>query len=98
MLAFHIFASLAELERDLIRERTNAGLSAARARGRKEGRLKDVKDPIKQKAALAFKNDTSRSVGEICHILEGCRNTYYNYMRSEASKASRNGNQNAKAG
>jgi DNA invertase Pin-like site-specific DNA recombinase len=37
-LIFHIFASLAEFERDLIRERTNAGLAAARARGRKGGR------------------------------------------------------------
>ena len=37
-LAFNIFASLAEFERELIRERTQAGLSAARARGRKGGR------------------------------------------------------------
>lgn len=37
-LVFHIFASLAEFERDLIRERTNAGLAAARARGRTGGR------------------------------------------------------------
>lgn len=48
-LVFHIFASLAEFERDLIRERTNAGLSAARARGRKGGRPKGV-DQKKQKA------------------------------------------------
>jgi len=41
-LIFHIFASLAEFERDLIRERTKAGLSAARARGRKGGRPKGV--------------------------------------------------------
>jgi DNA invertase Pin-like site-specific DNA recombinase len=36
-LVFHIFGSLAEFERDLIRERTQAGLAAARARGRKGG-------------------------------------------------------------
>ena len=54
-LIFHIFASLAEFERDLIRERTNAGLSAARARGRKGGRPKGVMDTNKQKAALALK-------------------------------------------
>jgi DNA invertase Pin-like site-specific DNA recombinase len=41
-LIFHIFASLAEFERDLIRERTNPGLAAARARGRKGGRPKGV--------------------------------------------------------
>ena len=37
-LVFHVFASLAEFERDLIRERTIAGLAAARARGRRGGR------------------------------------------------------------
>ncbi len=84
-LIFHIFASLAEFERDLIRERTNAGLSAARARGRKGGRPKGVVDTNKQKAALALKNDTSRSVSEICQILGVCRNTYYKYVRSERS-------------
>jgi len=77
--------SFAEFERDLIRERTNAGLSAARARGRKGGRPKGVVDPNKQKAALALKNDTSRSVSEICQILGVCRNTYYKYVRSERS-------------
>ena len=85
-LIFHIFASLAEFERDLIRERTNAGLSAARARGRKGGRPKGVMDTNKQKAALALKNDTSRSVSEICEILGVSRNTYYKYIRSEATK------------
>lgn len=40
-------------------------------------------DPNKQKAALALKNDTSRSVSEICQILGVCRNTYYKYIRSE---------------
>ena len=87
-LIFHIFASLAEFERDLIRDRTNAGLSAARARGKKGGRPKGVMDPNKQKAALALKNDTSRSVSEICQILGVCRNTYYKYVRSEAETKS----------
>lgn len=82
-LIFHIFASLAEFERDLIRERTNAGLSAARARGRNGGRPKGVSDPNKQKAALALQKDTSRSVKEICDILKISRNTYYKYIRSE---------------
>ena len=80
-LIFHIFASLAEFERDIIRERTNAGLSAARARGRKGGRPKGVMDMNKQKAALALKNDTSRSISEICEILGVSRNTYYKYVR-----------------
>jgi DNA invertase Pin-like site-specific DNA recombinase len=81
-LIFHIFASLAEFERDLIRERTNAGLSAARARGRKGGRPKGV-DEKKRKAAIALKNDPQRSVREICEILGICRNTYYKYTRED---------------
>ena len=87
-LIFHIFASLAEFERDLIRERTNAGLSAARARGRKGGRPKGVMDTNKQKAALALKNDTSRSVSEICEILGVSRNTYYKYVRLDDKQPS----------
>lgn len=51
-LIFHIFAALAAFERDLIRERTNAGLAAARARGRLGGRPKGV-DQKKQKAPCA---------------------------------------------
>jgi DNA invertase Pin-like site-specific DNA recombinase len=80
-LIFHIFASLAEFERDLIRERTNAGLSAARARGRKGGRPKGVQDASKQKLALALKSDTSRSVAEICQMVGVSRNTYYKYVK-----------------
>ncbi len=81
-LIFHIFASLAEFERDLIRERTNAGLAAARARGRTGGRPKGV-DQKKQKAALALKKDAGRSVREICEIVGISRNTYYKYTCSE---------------
>ena len=79
-LIFHLFASLAEFERDLIRERTNAGLSAARARGRKGGRPKGV-DQKKQKAALALKKDPKYSIREICDIVGISRNTYYKYTR-----------------
>lgn len=82
-LIFHIFASLAEFDRNPIRERPNAGLSAARARGRKGGRPKGVMDSNKQQAALALKNVTSRSVAEICQILGVCRNTYYKYVQSQ---------------
>jgi DNA invertase Pin-like site-specific DNA recombinase len=89
-LIFHIFASLAEFERDIIRERTKAGLSAARARGRKGGRPKGV-DERKKKAALALKKDPERSVKEICEIVGISRNTYYKYTRSEAKSAA-NGN------
>lgn len=77
-LIFHIFASLAEFERDLIRERTKAGLAAARARGRLGGRPKGV-DQKKQKAALALKKNGTYSVREICEIVGISRNTYYKY-------------------
>ena len=81
-LIFHIFASLAEFERDLIRERTNAGLAAARARGRKGGRPKGV-DEKKRKAALALKRDPQYTIREICEIVGISRNTYYKYTRTE---------------
>jgi DNA invertase Pin-like site-specific DNA recombinase len=81
-LIFHIFASLAEFERDIIRERTNAGLTAALARGRKGGRPKGV-DEKKRQAALSLKKDLYRSVKDICEIVGISRNTYYKYTRSE---------------
>ncbi len=81
-LIFHIFAALAEFERDLIRERTNTGLVAARARGRNGGRPKGV-DQKKQKAALALKKDGRHSIREICDIVGISRNTYYKYTRSD---------------
>lgn len=79
-LIFHIFASLAEFERDLIRERTKAGLAAARARGRRGGRPKGV-DQKKQKAARALKKNGAYSVREICEIVGISRNTYYKYTQ-----------------
>ena len=82
-LIFHIFAALAEFERDLIRERTQAGLAAARARGRKGGRPPGVADEKKRQAALSLKKDATRTVGEICEILGISRNTYYKYTRTE---------------
>jgi DNA invertase Pin-like site-specific DNA recombinase len=81
-LIFHIFASLAEFERDLIRERTKAGLAAARARGRRGGRPKGV-DQKKRKAALALKKDMTHRVHEICEIVGISRNTYYKCTRSD---------------
>jgi DNA invertase Pin-like site-specific DNA recombinase len=85
-LIFHIFAALAEFERDLIRERTNAGLAAARARGRKGGRPKGV-DQKKQQAALALKHEARHSVREICDIVGISRNTYYKYTRTDDTPA-----------
>ena len=79
-LIFHLFASLAEFERDLIRERTHAGLTAARARGRNGGRPKGV-DEKKPKEAVALKRNPQYSIREICEIVGISRNTYYKYTR-----------------
>src|SRR5918911_244563 len=72
--------SLAEFERDLIRERTHAGLTAARVRGRNGGRPKGV-DEKKRKAAVALKRDPQYGIREICEIVGISRNTYYKYTR-----------------
>ena len=81
-LIFHIFGALAEFERTLIRERTTAGLAAARARGRQGGRPKGG-DEKKRKAALALKRDPTYTVQNICRIVGISRNTYYKYTRED---------------
>jgi DNA invertase Pin-like site-specific DNA recombinase len=88
-LVFGIFGSLAEFERELIRERTNAGLVAARARGRKGGRPRLV-DEKKAKAARAMRADTSLSVAEICAELKISRTSFYRYTGEKpASRAAK---------
>ncbi len=88
-LIFHLFASLAEFERDLIRERTKAGLAAARARGRRGGRPRGV-DQKKQKAASVLKKNGAYSVREICEIVGISRNTYDKYTREGTTPGPRN--------
>ena len=78
-LVFHFFAALAEFERDIIRERTQAGLTAARARGRQGGRPKG-RDVTKQAAVRSLSKDRSRSVTEICQMLGISRTSYYRYL------------------
>ena len=65
-LVFHIFGALAEFEHDLIRERTKAGLQAARARGRKGGRKPAMSETDIKKAAamLSDRNITKKEVAE----------------------------------
>lgn len=75
-LVFHLFAALAEFERELLRERTLAGLSAARARGRKGGRSPRL-DGKQQRAALAMMRDREMSVTEIAHHFGVSRSTLY---------------------
>ncbi len=79
-LVFHIFGALAEFEREIIRERTKAGLLAARARGRRGGRPKALKDK-KIAMAQALYNDKKNSVAEICKTLNISRATLYRYVQ-----------------
>jgi len=64
-LIFHLFGALAEFEHNLIRERTNAGLVAARARGRKGGRPKALDLP-KRKLAVKLYTEGQHTLSEIC--------------------------------
>src|ERR1700693_3267764 len=65
---FHIFGALAEFERDIIKERTKAGLQAARARGRLGGRPKALNQK-KASMAQALYNDKSNTIADICKTL-----------------------------
>ena len=83
-LIFHVFGALAEFERDLIRERTQAGLQAARARGRFGGRPKaeSLNTPKKLAMAQALYNDKSNSIADICKTLHVSRATLYRYVKT----------------
>ena len=78
-MVFGIFAALAEFERELIRERTIAGIQAARARGRMGGRKFNLTKSQVRLAEAAMKNrDTS--VAELCKELNITRATLYKYI------------------
>jgi DNA invertase Pin-like site-specific DNA recombinase len=74
-LIFHIFGALAEFERNLIRERTQAGLSAARARGRKGGRPKAL--TVKQIGIAHDLYAKHHPIAEICRTLKISKATLY---------------------
>jgi DNA invertase Pin-like site-specific DNA recombinase len=79
-LVFHIFAAMAQFERELIRERTRAGLAAARARGRQGGRRpKSPHDP-KVKAAKAM-HAAGTSIEDICKSLGCSTSTLYRWLK-----------------
>ena len=78
-LVFGIFAALAEFERELIRERTVAGLAAARARGRKGGRPY-VMTPAKLRLAQAAMASRDTRVGNLCDELGITRQTLYRFV------------------
>jgi DNA invertase Pin-like site-specific DNA recombinase len=79
-LVFHIFAALAEFERNLIRERTKAGLESARARGRKGGRPKKL--GAEQRAVVIdLYSQKKHGVEEICRLLGISKPTLYSYVK-----------------
>ena len=78
-LVFHLFGALSEFERNLIRERTQAGLKAARARGRKGGRPKAL-DPRKLQLLYRLYDEKEHSIQEICLLVGISKSTLYSYL------------------
>lgn len=85
-LVFHLFGALAEFERQLIRERTQAGLAAARARGRKGGRPKSL-DSKKQALLYRLYDEKKHSISEICELLGVSKSTLYDYLRRRSTQS-----------
>src|SRR5947209_13714770 len=84
-LIFHMFGALAEFERDIIRERTKAGLLAARARGRLGGRPKahTLNTPKKVALAQSLYDNKANTIDEICKTLNISRATLYRYIKTK---------------
>ena len=76
-LLFHMMRALAEFEQDLIRERTNAGFAAARARGRRGGRPRKLRTTGKIAVARQMFADKSHSILDMCAALGISRATLY---------------------
>jgi DNA invertase Pin-like site-specific DNA recombinase len=97
-LVFNIFAALAEFERDLIRERTQAGLQAARARGRTGGRPRGLSKQAKATAlaAATLYQAGQLSVQEICAQLHITKPTLYAYLKQRGVKTGARQRQGAK--
>lgn len=83
-LVFGIFAALAEFEADLIRERTKAGLAAARARGRLGGRPRKMTKE-KLRMAMAAMSDSKSNATEVANSLGITRSSLYDYVNGDGS-------------
>ena len=81
-LVFHLFASLAQFERELLHERIRAGVASARARGLTGGRPRAL-DTTKTKLARKLMADRSRNVNDIARTLEVSRSTLYRLIHEE---------------
>ena len=80
-LVFHVFGALAEFERNLIRDRTRAGLAAARARGRNGGRPKAL-DPAQRALAVKLYREKQHTVKEVCEMMKISKPTLYKYVEA----------------
>lgn len=87
-MIFGVFAALAEFERELIRERTIAGLKAARARGRAGGRPQAM-TPAKIRIAIAAMSKRETNVSELCKELGVSRSTLYRYVSPSGKRINR---------
>lgn len=81
-LVFHVFGALAEFERDLIRERTQAGLAAARARGRSGGRPPSL-TPKQRELLRQLYADKRHSIADITQTLRISKATLYRYLKAD---------------
>ena len=84
-LVFHMYGALAEFERALVRERTRAGLDAARARGRKGGR-KHRLTPERRAHAVDLYRAKDKTVREICRLMGISKPTLYAYVAEAGTR------------
>jgi DNA invertase Pin-like site-specific DNA recombinase len=84
-LVFHVFGALAEFEREMIRERTKAGLRAARARGKMNGRPKKLSGQ-QIKMAKKLMEDKETKVSDISKTMNVSRSTLYRCQTAETLK------------
>lgn len=82
---FHLMGAVAELERDIIRERTRAGLQAARSRGRKGGRKVKL-SPRQIAVGLALYDGGKHTVAEICETIGCSEATFYRHVKPKTSR------------
>ncbi len=85
-LIFHVFGALAEFERDLIQERTHAGLAAARARGRVGGRPRKLADLKQLALAQTLYDGGQTDIATICQMLGISRATLYRTLKTTAAE------------
>lgn len=79
-LIFHVLGAITEFERNLIKDRTQAGLAAARSRGRLGGRPKAL-NPSQRAMAVELYHQKKHSIAEICSTVGISRTTLYSYIR-----------------